>query len=144
VPFTVTNVPPVVGPELGEREVTVGADPVGEPSQVNRGDVAAGGLVPRGVVTRTNPPFGSAGPLGVVAVMVESLTTTTFVASDPLAKVTNCAPVKPVPVMVIGVPPVAGPETGESPVTVTGPLLAIGPESPPCRQCCRRRRRSWP
>jgi hypothetical protein len=64
--------------------------------------------------------------------MVESLTTTTLVASDPLANVTNCVPVKPVPVIVIGVPPVAGPDTGESPVTVTGPVLAMGPESPPC------------
>jgi hypothetical protein len=128
VPFTVTTVPPVVGPDVGEREVIVGADPVGEASHVNVGVLTAGGLVPRGVPTRTSPlPLA----LGVVAVMVLSLTTTTLVATAPFVKYTTSAPVKPVPVMLIGVPPVAGPDTGESPVTVTGPTLAMGPESGP-------------
>jgi hypothetical protein len=59
--------------------------------------------------------------LGEVAVMVESLTTSTLVA--PVApKVTDVAPEKPVPLIVTLVPPDVGPEFGETPVTVgTGP-----------------------
>jgi hypothetical protein len=67
----------------------------------------------------------------VVAVIVESLTTTTLVASSPFQNVTSSVPVNPVPVMVMEVPPAAGPEFGEIPVIVTGPVLLTGPESPP-------------
>lgn len=54
--------------------------------------------------------------------MVESLTTTTLVACSPFANVTNSVPVNPIPVMVMGVPPAAGPEFGAIPVTWTRPL----------------------
>ena len=51
------------------------------------------------------------------AVMEVALTTTTFVASTPPI-VTLLAPVKLVPVIVNGVPPLVGPEVGETLVMV--------------------------
>jgi hypothetical protein len=46
-------------------------------------------------------------------------TTVKLVAAVPPI-VTAVAPVKPVPVIVTGVPPAAGPELGEIPLTVGG------------------------
>ena len=55
--------------------------------------------------------FAPADPAGVNAVMEVALTTFTLVAATP-PTVTPLAPVKLVPVMVIAVPPVVGPEVG--------------------------------
>jgi hypothetical protein len=51
--------------------------------------------------------------------MLVELTTTTLVAAAP-PMVTPVAPVKPVPVIVTGVPPAVEPEVGEMDVTVGG------------------------
>ena len=56
-------------------------------------------------------------PAGVVAVMVVSLATE-YVVADIAPKFTADAPVKFVPVMVTEAPPVLGPETGLTSVTV--------------------------
>ena len=55
--------------------------------------------------------FAPTVPAGVTAVMEVALTTTTLVAGLP-PTVTLLAPVKLVPVMVIAVPPEAGPDDG--------------------------------
>ena len=64
--------------------------------------------VPEGVVTVT---LTTPVPAGLSAVIVVSLTTVTFVAGI-VPKSTAEAPVKPVPVIVTNVPPVAGPIVG--------------------------------
>ena len=56
-------------------------------------------------------------PAGVVAVIDESLTTTTLVAATP-PTLTAVAPVKPVPLKLIVVPPAGGPVGGLMAVTV--------------------------
>jgi len=58
-----------------------------------------------------------AAPAGLVAVMLVALTTVTLVAATP-PKVTLVAPVRPVPVMVTAVPPIAGPDEGDTPMMV--------------------------
>ena len=71
-------------------------------------------LVPPTVVTRTSTvPV----PAGAVAVIEVALFTVNEVA-DVAPKVTAVAPVRPVPVMVTVVPPVAGPAVGLIEVTV--------------------------
>ena len=65
--------------------------------------------VPPTVVTATL--FAPAVPAGVLAVIDVALTTATLVAATPL-KVTLVEPEKFVPVMVIAVPPLVGPEVG--------------------------------
>ena len=67
--------------------------------------------VPPGVVTDT--VFAPAVPAGVTAVTVVELTTLTEVAATPPI-VTELAPVKFVPVIVIAVPPLVGPTFGET------------------------------
>ena len=57
-------------------------------------------------------------PAGLVAVIWVSESTTTFVAAT-MPKSTCVAPLKPDPVIVTVVPPVAGPEGGLTPVTLT-------------------------
>ena len=66
-------------------------------------------LVPPGVVIDT--VFGPSVPAGVTAVTVVALTTLTEVAATPPI-VTELAPVKFVPVIVIAVPPLVGPVFG--------------------------------
>src|ERR1700683_1618379 len=73
--------------------------------------------MPPGVDTTTLA--APADPADVVAVTEVSVTTTTSVAAVP-PTVTTVAPVNPVPVMVIGVPPAAGPEPGVTKVTGGG------------------------
>jgi hypothetical protein len=73
-------------------------------------------LVPPGVVTVT---FTVPVPAGLVAVILDGLTTTTLVAAT-LPNETFAGLVKFVPVMVTDVPPAAGPDCGETPVTVGG------------------------
>jgi len=67
--------------------------------------------VPPGVVTDT--VFAPAVPAGVTAVTVVALTTLTEVAATP-SIVSELAPVRFVPVIVIAVPPVVGPTFGET------------------------------
>ena len=61
----------------------------------------------------TDTVFAPALPAGVTAVTVVALTTLTEVAATP-PSVTELAPVKFVPVIVIAVPPVVGPTFGET------------------------------
>ena len=61
--------------------------------------------------------------LGVVAVMVVELTTTTDVADEP-PSVTVAPAAKPVPRIVTACPPAVGPVAGEIAVTA-GPVLAM-------------------
>jgi hypothetical protein len=70
--------------------------------------------VPPGVVTLTD---AVPEPAGVVAVIDVALTTLKDAAGLP-PTVTDVAPVNPVPVIVIEVPPASGPLAGETPVTV--------------------------
>ncbi len=72
--------------------------------------------VPPGVVTLTDAV--PAEPAGVVAVIDVALTTVTDVAATP-PTVTDVAPMNPVPVIVIEVPPASGPLAGETFVTVS-------------------------
>ena len=67
--------------------------------------------VPPGVVIDTF--FAPALPAGVTAVTVVELTTLTEVAATPPI-VTELAPVRFVPVIVIAVPPLVGPTFGET------------------------------
>lgn len=73
-------------------------------------------LVPLAVVTRTCTV--PAAPAGEVAAMVVDDVTENVAAAPP--KVTPDAPVKPVPVIVTGVPPAVLPVAGDSCVTVGG------------------------
>ena len=71
--------------------------------------------VPPGVVTVTST--GPATPAGETAVMeLEVLFESPVAATAP--NCTAVAPVRLVPVMVTGLPPVVGPEVGLTPVTV--------------------------
>ena len=72
-------------------------------------------MVPPGVVTKTLAV--PAVPAGVVTVMEVALFTTRLVAAVP-PMVTPVAPVKPVPVMVMLVPPAVEPLVGEILITV--------------------------
>ena len=56
---------------------------------------------------------------GKTTVIVESLTTVKLGRAVP-SRVTDVAPVKPLPVMAMVVPPASGPELGETPVTTGG------------------------
>ncbi|CAM3245137.1 hypothetical protein JANLI_04610 [Janthinobacterium lividum] len=111
VPVMVTLVPPAAGPAVGEMLVTVGAG-----IYVNWLAAPVALVPPVAVtVTFTVPAL----PEGDVAVMVVALTTVT---ETPLLAPNFSAvtPVKPVPVMVTAVPPVAGPDAGDTPVMVGG------------------------
>jgi len=100
VPTIVIIVPPAIGPTAGVTLETVGAA-----TYVNAPvDVAT----PPTVVTTTS--FAPAVPEGVTAVIEVALTTTTLVAAAP--PTVTVAPLKFVPVMVIAVPAVNGPEDG--------------------------------
>ena len=102
VPVIVILVPPSVTPPDGLTLVIFGTGAM---------DVNAFVLVtiPPAVVTVTS--LLPAVPAGVVAVMEVALTTTKLVAAMP-PTATLVAPVKFVPVIVIVVPPVIGPEGG--------------------------------
>jgi hypothetical protein len=106
VPVMTTLVPPVAGPDVGARPVTVGAA-----MKVN---VAADVPVPFGVVTLTVTAPVPAGDVAVI--WVAELTVNVVALAAP--NLTAVAPVKPVPVMTTLVPPNAGPKVGARPVTV--------------------------
>ncbi len=108
VPVTVTVVPPVDGPLVGETADTVGAE-----TKVNWSPALVA-LVPFGVVTVTSTVPE---PAGAVAVIDVALLTVTDVADDP-PNWTAVAPVNPVPMMVTKVPPTVEPAAGARLVTV--------------------------
>src|SRR5690348_13635324 len=111
VPVMVTTVPPAAGPDAGDTPVTVGPE---LQDYLARAEVA---LVPPAVVTVTSTwPV----PAGLVALSTVEDTNVTGVAAVP-PNLTVAAAVKPVPVMVTTVPPAAGPDAGDTPVTV-GPV----------------------
>jgi hypothetical protein len=108
VPMIATEVPPAAGPDVGLRPVTVGP----------YANVSAGGLagdVPLAAVTVTST---APVPAGLTVEMDVALTTVKLAAVVP--KSTAVTPVKPVPVIVTGVAPAAGPKAGLKLVTVVG------------------------
>jgi hypothetical protein len=111
VPPMSTLVPPAAGPEVGAMLLTVGAA-----MYVNR-SAALTALVWPPTVTRTSTvPL----PAGLVAAQMVALAHDTPVAAvAPKATVVvPGAVLKPVPVIVIAVPPAAGPEAGATLLTV--------------------------
>ena len=100
-PVMVIVVPPVEGPDAGDTDEIVGGAKWMKPQ--------GKGATPPGVVTET--VFGPAEPAGVTAVIVVGFTTVTCVA-EAVPILTEVAPVKFVPVIVIGVPPADGPKPG--------------------------------
>jgi len=115
VPVMVIAVPPAIGPDDGLTLAIVGAA-----TYVN---VIACDVDPPAVVTTM--VFAPADPAGVTAVMEVALTTTTLVAATP-PTVTLLAPVKLVPVMVIAVPAVNGPDDGLT-LAMIGAAMYVNP-----------------
>src|SRR3989442_4532588 len=117
VPVIVIAVPPAIGPEVGLTPVTVGAGGGGA-TYVNW----SAGLValdwPFTVTITSATPAACA---GVVALICVALTTVTPVASVP-PTVTVAVASKPVPVIVIAVPPANGPEVGLTALMVGGAM----------------------
>ena len=107
----VTVVPPAVGPDVGEIDVTTGT---GMKVNWSAGEVT---LVPPGVVTVISTVPVPAGEVAVID--VGELTTTPVALTTP--NLTVVAPVRLVPVIITVVPPAVGPEFGETPVTAGGP-----------------------
>lgn len=105
-PVMVTEVAPTSGPEFGETFVITGAYVKSSAVEVVIGEVP----LALATVTTTVPV-----PAGDVALMTESLTTVNF--ADDAPKFTPDTPVNPVPVIVTGVPPSAGPLAGLRPET---------------------------
>nr|WP_256972820.1 hypothetical protein [Saccharibacillus sp. O23] len=108
VPVIVIVVPPAAGPDVGLTLAIVGA------AIYVKAPLAV--AVPPVVVTLT--PTAPAVPAGVVAVICVGESTVIDVAAFP-PTVTVAPGVNPVPVIVIVVPPAAGPEEGVTSVTVT-------------------------
>jgi hypothetical protein len=111
IPFSITDVPPLVRPVLGETLVTVGA---GAPKVKPLASVA---LCRSGLVTTTDTLPCVCG--GVFAVIRVALITTTEVAAAP-PMVTVAPDAKFCPVNVTGVLPVVGPLVGATAVRVGG------------------------
>jgi hypothetical protein len=109
VPVIVTGVPPASGPAPGLTPVTVGT---GSYENLSKAPVVE---VPPGFVTVTSTlPADLAGVVTVIE--VDETTVNDVAAVEP--KWTAMASVKPVPVIVTGVPPASGPAPGLTPVTV--------------------------
>jgi hypothetical protein len=112
----VTVVPPDTDPDAGETALTVGAGTV---AYVNvSAELVA--LVPPGPVTVTSAVPDPAGEVAVID--VAEFTVTPVAALPPKATVSPAA--KLVPVTVTLVPPDAGPDAGETALTV-GPGGAV-------------------
>jgi hypothetical protein len=109
VPVNVTDVPPAAGPEVGEIDVITGIDPV--TIEVPKVNDTVPSVTPAGVVTTIG---AEPDPVRVVRVIVVSFTTVNGVTAPPT--VTPVVPVKPDPVSVTKVPPIAGPEVGDTDV----------------------------
>ena len=116
VPVIVTDVPPLVLPEVGEIAVTVGADAL-YVYPLPRVPLSESVLV---TTTSTVP----AARAEVVAVIEVGLSTVTLVAAAP-PKLTVAPDEKPVPVIVTDVPPLVLPEVGEIAVTVGAGALLV-------------------
>jgi hypothetical protein len=110
VPVIVMLVPPEVGPLFGETLLTVGITTYVNPFV--REPLCATGFV---TVTVTAPAL----PAGVVAVICDPLTTTTFVAA-PVPNVTVAPVAKFAPAIVTAVPPAVVPLFGDTLLTVGG------------------------
>jgi hypothetical protein len=117
VPVIVITVPPTSRPEDGEMDVTVGA----------RTNVNSPDPVPDWVSAFVTRTFADpAEPAGVEhEIDVADKTTTEVHAAPPTATVAPAT--KPVPLIVIAVPPEAGPDVGETAVTAGGALTVISP-----------------
>ena len=116
VPAIVIAVPPAVEPALGVTvEIVGGVTNVNPPGRV---------AVPPAVVTLTL--WLPALPAGDTAVIVDELTTTIFVAATP-PTFTLVVPVRPVPVIVIGVPPRVDPALGVTVEIVGGSDAYVKP-----------------
>jgi hypothetical protein len=109
VPVMVILVPPKLMPEVGDTEVTVGGEGGGGGVTKVNNELAA--VVPLGVVTATlTAPLL---PEGVVQVAVIALVTLNDAHGEP-PMVMPVAPVKLDPMMVMSVPPVGGPLSGDT------------------------------
>ena len=108
VPVMITNVPPAVGPEVGETELTVGAA-----TKVNSSPALVGEVPPGPVTVMSTVPAGLAGEVAVICVSESTVNEAAGVAP----KVTAVAPVKSAPVMTTEVPPAVGPELGTTELT---------------------------
>ncbi len=109
VPLMTVLTPPAINPELGVSEAMIGGA-----TNVNALLVAAPAEV---VATMLVTP---AAPAGVSAVIWVSVTVALVTATPPTV---TTAPVKFVPVMVIGVPPTVVPEVGLTAVIVGSEVL---------------------
>jgi len=107
-PVIVTGVPPAIGPDDGDTPV-MAIEPYVNP-------LVSVAVPLLSVTTTLTAPAAWA---GVVAVMLVALTTVTPVAAVP-PKVTVAPETNPVPEIVTGVPPAAGPDAGEIDEMVTG------------------------
>jgi hypothetical protein len=105
-PLTVTTVPPLAGPELGLMPVTLG-------TKLNSSAVDTADVLPDVVTVTSSIPA----PAGAVAVICVAETSVTPVAAV-VPNSTVDALLKPDPVIVTDVPPLAGPELGLMPVTL--------------------------
>ncbi len=113
-PVIVITVPPAIGPEVGDSDVTVGGAAV--VTKVKKSPVATA-EVPPGVVTFTStPPAACAGEVAVIEVALMKLKPAAAVPPND----TPVTPVKLVPVIVTTVAPAVEPEVGDSDVTVGG------------------------
>jgi hypothetical protein len=110
VPVTVTEVPPVLCPELGLTAVTVGG---GGTVYVKRSEELVALVPPEVVTVMSTVPSALAGEVAVI--WVGPLTVK---AAAVVPNLTAVAPVKPVPVTVTAVAPVLGPEEGLTELTV--------------------------
>src|SRR3989442_7788758 len=113
VPLIVIAMPPAVEPDVGLTPVTVGA---GGATYVNWSAALVALDWPPTVTTTSAAPATCA---GVVALSCVALTKLTPVATAP-PTVTVAVASKFVPLIVIAVPPLVGPEVGLTPVTVGG------------------------
>ena len=113
VPVMVTTVPPLVGPELGEMEVMVGALNV----KVNAFDLITDPLAVVSVALMDPNACAEVVILNEFAVLLD--TGTKFPSTITLA------PLRFVPVIVITVPPQAGPEVGLTFVIVGSGVMYV-------------------
>src|SRR3989442_1657961 len=113
VPLIVIAMPPAVEPDVGLTPVTVGA---GGATYVNWSAAVVALAWPPTVTMTSATPAAWA---GVVALSCVALTKLTPVATAP-PTVTVAVASKFVPLIVIAVPPLVGPEVGLTPVTVGG------------------------
>ena len=110
LPAIVTAVPPATGPDDGDTDDTIGGATYVNPS--------ASVVDPPGPLTTTSTGPATCG--GVIAVSwVPSAFTTTSDAAVPRNVTLGAAP-KPVPVMVTEVPPLSGPDGGDTDDTTGG------------------------